>query len=54
MRPLYRSVNNIQATKQVRNKEETNALYEYHSSEGLPVARYGGYGAVFYRYTVRE
>jgi hypothetical protein len=54
MRPLFRSVNNVQATKQIRNKEETNALYEYHSRDGLPVARYGGYGVVFYRYAVRK
>ena len=55
MRPLFRSVNNIQATKQIRsNKEETNALYEYHSRDGLPVARYGGYGVVFYRYAIRK
>jgi hypothetical protein len=54
MRPQFRSVNNVQATKQVRNKEESNALFEYHTREGLPVARYGGYGVVFYRYSIRN
>jgi hypothetical protein len=53
MRPRFRSVNNVQATKQVRNSEESNALFEYHSRDGRPVARYGGYGVVFYKYTVR-
>jgi hypothetical protein len=53
LRPRFRSVNNVQATKQVRNSEESNALFEYHSRDGRPVARYGGYGVVFYKYAIR-
>ena len=51
LRPQFHSARNVQATKHVRNKEESNALYEYQLRDGLPVARYGGYGVVFYRYS---
>jgi len=48
--PEYRSVNNVQAVKETRHGTETNALYEYQMKDGLPTARYGGYGVVYYRY----
>jgi hypothetical protein len=49
-RPEFRSVNNVQAVKESRHGTETNALYEYQMEDGLPTARYGGYGVVYYRY----
>ena len=51
-RPEFRSANNIQASKLERNKAETNALFEYQMKDGLPTARYGGDGVVYYRYRV--
>jgi hypothetical protein len=53
-RPQFHSVNNVQAAKLVRNKEESNALFEYQLRDGLPIARYGGYGVVFYKYAARN
>lgn len=53
-RPEFRSVHNIQATKQTRNGEESNALFEYQLKDGLPTARYGGYGVIYYRYKLRK
>jgi hypothetical protein len=51
-RPEFRSANNVQAAKQERNKTETNALFEYQMKDGLPTARYGGDGVIYYRYRV--
>jgi hypothetical protein len=48
--PKFSSVNNVQAIKQTRNSMESNALFEYQMKDGLPTARYGGYGVVYYRY----
>lgn len=54
LRPEFKSAHNIQATKQARNNQESNDLYEYQFRDGLPTARYGGYGAVYYRYRSLE
>jgi hypothetical protein len=54
LRPQFHSYNNVQASKHVRNKEESNALFEYQLRDGLPVARYGGFGVVFYKYARRN
>jgi hypothetical protein len=51
-RPEFRSANNVQAAKHERNKVESNALFEYQMKDGLPTARYGGDGVVYYRYRV--
>jgi len=49
--PRFSSANNVQAVKQTRNNQESNALFEYQMKDGLPTARYGGYGVVYYRYS---
>jgi len=50
LNPKFSSVNNVQAVKRTRNHIESNALFEYQMKDGLPTARYGGYGVVYYRY----
>ena len=51
-RPEFRSAYNVQAAKHSRHNIETNALFEYQMKDGLPTARYGGDGVVYYRYLV--
>jgi len=51
-RPEFRSAYNVQAAKHSRHNIETNALFEYQMKDGLPTARYGGDGVIYYRYRV--
>jgi hypothetical protein len=53
-RPQFHSVNNVQAYKQIRNNKESNALFEYQLRDGLPIARYGGDGVIFFRYAAAK